>query len=491
MRMAPIVHVLDGEADFEALFRATASLRHTVRLQGGWDAAGLGRFSFLGFDPYAAVWAYGRQLFFWDGRRTRRLRTNPWSYLGRLYEVVRSRPFSEKLPSPFQGGAMGYLGYELMAASAMAAPSRILPVPAPAALGMPDLYFPFFDVFLVYDHFLAQCFLVSTGLPLTGGEGRQRAVQRLAQAKESVAAARKEARRPAVSAARSSARSSGADGWRSVLAERHSSFSQEAYTAAVQKVIGAIEAEELYQVNLAQRFTVPVSATPAELFERLRRINPAPFGAFIQGERWAVVSVSPERFLRYDGRHLETRPIKGTRARGKDEAEDQALRMDLLASEKDRAEHAMIVDLERDELSSLCRIGTVSTPELMACERHPTVWHLVSTITGRPKDPRQVIPAIQRLAPTGSITGAPKRRVMEYIAALEPVPRGVYTGSIGYLGVGGRIDLNVAIRTVCLTGGVAHFHVGGGIVVDSDPESEYQETLEKGRAIADALGASP
>src|SRR5690606_33509014 len=214
---------------------------------------------------------------------------------------------------------------------------------------------------------------------------------------------------------------------------------------------------------------------------------PAPFGAFIHGGAWSIVSVSPERFFWFDGEWVRTCPIKGTRPRGNDDAEDRLQKAELEASEKDRAEHIMIVDLERNDLGRFCRYGSVRVPELMKCEPHPTVWHLVSTVEGAPKPGVSIIEGIRSAFPGGSITGAPKVRAMEIIDQLEPVARGVYTGSIGYLGIGNQIDLNIAIRTVVMTKGRAYFHVGGGIVADSDPESEYQETIVKGMGIARAL----
>jgi len=224
-----------------------------------------------------------------------------------------------------------------------------------------------------------------------------------------------------------------------------------------------------------------------ELYRRLRQINPAPFAAYLGFEGVSVVSSSPERFVHLSGKAVETRPIKGTRRRGETEAEDKALAAELLASAKDHAENVMIVDLERNDLGRVCEVGSVAVTELAALETFPTVFHLTSTITGKLREDKDGIDLLQATFPGGSITGAPKIRAMEIIDELEPTRRSVYTGSIGYLGFNGDIDLNIAIRTFIVKDGKAYFQVGGGIVYDSDPEAEYRETLDKGKALFDAL----
>ena len=276
-----------------------------------------------------------------------------------------------------------------------------------------------------------------------------------------------------------------------LLRPEHSATEKKAYIEAVQKAKEYIAAGDIYQVNYSHRFSVPARCSGEQLFHVLRDANPSPFGAYVQGGNWTVISVSPERFFHYDGKNVETRPIKGTRPRATDRAEDEALRDELLVSVKDRAEHLMIVDLERNDLGRFCTYGSVHVPELMVSEAHPTVWHMVSTVRGEPRPGVSLIEAVRSLFPGGSITGAPKVRAMEIIDELESVARGVYTGSIGYIGLEGTIDLNIAIRTLCLTGGRAYFHVGGAIVADSDPQDEYEETLAKGLGIARGLARVP
>jgi len=222
----------------------------------------------------------------------------------------------------------------------------------------------------------------------------------------------------------------------------------------------------------------------------LRKINPAPFASYLDFDGVSVVGASPERFLKVQGDWVETRPVKGTRPRGKSEAEDRALADELLASIKDRAENVMIVDLERNDLGRVCRYGTVRVTELAILETYPTVFHLTSTVKGRLCEDKDRIDLLKATFPGGSITGAPKVRAMQIIDELEPTRRSVYTGSIGYLSFSGEMDLNIVIRTFLVKGGRAYFQVGGGIVYDSEPEAEYVETLDKAKALIQALNLS-
>jgi len=240
-------------------------------------------------------------------------------------------------------------------------------------------------------------------------------------------------------------------------------------------------------VNLSQRFEAELSITPYELYRRLRQINPAPFACYLGFDEVSVVSASPERFLRVRGDWVETRPIKGTRPRGKTAEEDEALANELLSSVKDRAENIMIVDLERNDLGRVCRFGTIKVTELAILEVFPTVFHLTSTVEGNLREGKNCIDLLKASFPGGSITGAPKVRAMEIIDELEPTRRSVYTGNIGYLSFNDDLDLNIVIRTFLVKGSKAYFQVGGAVVYDSDPEAEYQETLDKARAMVDAL----
>lgn len=255
-----------------------------------------------------------------------------------------------------------------------------------------------------------------------------------------------------------------------------------AYYRALQQLRFHIEAGDLYQANFSQRFEWRGEGDVHAWYERLRRAHPAPYGAFLRQEEAIILSLSPERFLRLRQGQVETAPIKGTRPRGQTPELDERLAQELCASEKDRAEHLMIVDLERNDLGRVCRPGSVKVPERFVLEAHPTVWHLVSMVVGELASGRDRIDLLQATFPGGSITGAPKIRAMEVLNGLEPTRRGLYTGAIGYLGRDGAMDLNIAIRTALVVGDRVYLQVGGGIVADSDPESEYQETLDKAAA---------
>ncbi|MGH7162990.1 MAG: aminodeoxychorismate synthase component I, partial [Planctomycetota bacterium] len=264
---------------------------------------------------------------------------------------------------------------------------------------------------------------------------------------------------------------------------------RDAYLAAVRKAREYIRAGDVFQVNYAHEFRARFRGEPLALYLRLREANPAPYGAYLDlGGGRAILSTSPELFLRLRGRDVQTRPIKGTRPRGRGEREDAALREELARSEKDAAELAMIVDLERNDLGRICVPGSVVVAEERAVETYASVHHQVATVRGEVEEGYDRGDLIAAAFPGGSVTGAPKVRAMEIIDELEAGHRGPYTGAIGLFGDDGSLDLNIAIRTVVVANGEARLHVGGGIVADSDPEAEFEETLAKGRAIFHAWG---
>jgi para-aminobenzoate synthetase component 1 len=259
--------------------------------------------------------------------------------------------------------------------------------------------------------------------------------------------------------------------------------------AAVKKAKEYIRKGDIYQVNLSQRFESRLDTEPYELYLRLRDFSPAPFSSYLGFEDCAVISSSPERFLMKKGAYIETRPIKGTRPRSKDPLMDEFNRNELVKSYKDRAEHIMIVDLERNDLGRICEYGSVRPAEFIALEKYSNVFHLVSTVSGRLKSGVGAVDCLTATFPGGSITGAPKIRSMEIIEELEPVKRGIYTGAVGYISFDGDMDMSIAIRTMLVKGKKIYFHAGGGIVADSDPASEYIETLDKARGMLQAIGA--
>ena len=267
-----------------------------------------------------------------------------------------------------------------------------------------------------------------------------------------------------------------------------SNFTRDGFVRAVEKVRELIRAGEVYQVNLSQRFAGPCGGSAFDLFLRLAETSPAPYAAYLDFGDEQIVSSSPERFLLLQGRAANTRPIKGTRPIGRDETETEANERELAASEKDRSELLMIVDLERNDLGRVCEPGSVVVENLFALERYATVIHQTASVSGRLEEGLGWIDGVRAMFPGGSITGAPKIRSMQVIADLEAGFRGIYTGAIGYVNTAGDADFNIAIRTLRVADGEVTFQVGGGIVWDSDPESEYEETLVKARAMVRALG---
>jgi para-aminobenzoate synthetase component 1 len=255
----------------------------------------------------------------------------------------------------------------------------------------------------------------------------------------------------------------------------------------VRRALEYIAAGDIFQVNLSQRFTAQGSPGPLGLYLRLKSVSPAPFAAFLQWDDLAVISASPESFYQTRGDYLITRPIKGTRPRGESPAEDVRLRDELRGSGKDRAELTMIVDLERNDLGRICRYGSIRVDDPLTLESFAQVHHLVATVSGTLGTRANPVEVVRALFPGGSITGAPKIRAMQIIDELEPTRRSVYTGAIGYLSRGGASGFNIAIRTILVEGERVSYQVGGGIVSDSDPETEYHETLHKAQGLREAI----
>jgi len=373
---------------------------------------------------------------------------------------------------PFQGGAAGYLGYEFATAI------ERVPRATVADLPFPDALFGLYDWALAWDHVAARAWLVSTGLPLSGSEREARARQRLEDVLGILHA-------PVAPSEGLPFRPVHQD-------EVVSTLGRERYLRAVERIIGYIFDGDIFQANLSHRLSIPLPTSPFEFYSQLRHHNPAPFGAYWETDVGAILSSSPERFLHVEAETglVETRPIKGTRPRGPDAHSDEAYAQALRESGKDRAENVMIVDLLRNDLSRVCRAGSLRVPSLLALERHPTVHHLVSTVTGRLEEGEDATSLLRATFPGGSITGAPKIRAMEIIAELEPTQRSVYCGTIAYLSVTGAMDSSVAIRTGMAVGGRLYLSAGGGIVAQSEPEAEYRETMAKAKSFLEcAAGA--
>jgi para-aminobenzoate synthetase component 1 len=374
------------------------------------------------------------------------------SFLEEFQERLRRTPAVDAPDLPFAGGWIGYLSYELY-------PETVGKVPPRETTLLPKARFAFYDRFYLFDHARKEGSWYQGGSRRGGG--------------------------------RLSALFAGRSGGLRVTplpaGSPESNFTKAEYLAAVRKIREYIVAGDCYQVNLSQRFTAPLSEPAAAVYQRLRSLSPSPYAAFLNLGDSQILSASPECFLELDGRTVVTRPIKGTRPRGKDGARDAALKEELLASPKDRAELLMITDLERNDLGRVCRTGSVRVRDLRTVESFPQVHHLVSTIEGELENGRGVVDLLKATFPGGSITGAPKVRAMQVIRDLEPHAREVYCGAIGYVSRNGKAQFNVAIRTMAVKDGRAHFWSGGGIVADSDPEKEYEESLVKAQGMIAAL----
>lgn len=421
--------------------------------------ASLGRYSYVAADPFGRL-VVENGVPSWNGSPVNLPPLEAIEHFIALYRLD-DQP---ELP-PFQGGAIGYFSYEF---------GRLLerlPLPdVPVQGSVPDAVWHFYDTVFAFDHESQKAWIVSSGLPEQGSAARvERSVARaelflhaVNRVQEQIAAKQVQESRIA------------RGNWRS-------NFDRDSYMQAVSRVVEYILDGDIFQANIAQRFIadLPKNYTPWEFYKTLRRRNAATFAAYLDYGETVIASSSPERFLAVKGNEVETRPIKGTVPRSSDRNEDSALADQLMKSEKDRAENLMIVDLMRNDLSRVCRPHSVLTPVLCGLESYASVHHLVSVVTGQLAAGKTLIDLIAAAFPGGSITGAPKIRAMQIITEIEREARGIYCGSIGYIGFNGNFDSNIGIRTVLFQGGKAVFQAGGGITALSDPAAEYQETLDK------------
>ncbi|MFW6145947.1 MAG: aminodeoxychorismate synthase component I [Planctomycetota bacterium] len=393
------------------------------------------------------------------------------AFLRRLLTAVRA----ERHPAAgYAPGWMGYLGYEL------GRHFERLPGRTRRDTCLPDMHLGFYDAVAIHDRRDRTWRIAALDFD-TPPAGAGTAARELA---ECLTAAETAAPAPAPAVTPADLEAAVAD------PQLTGTFAPDAYRRAVARCVEYIAAGDIFQVNLSQRLTMRMSVDPPSVYRCLRRANPAWYSGFVGGDGWAVASSSPELFLRCRGGHIITRPIKGTARRRGDEAADAEAASHLLASAKDNAELAMIIDLLRNDLGRVCRYGSVRVAERRALEAHPTVFHLVGTVEGKLRPECDLADLVAASFPGGSITGAPKIRAMEIIDELEPVARGPYTGSLVHFGADGGAELSIVIRTALFEGGRAHVNVGGGIVADSTPDGEYVETLDKARAVVAAIRAA-
>ncbi|MBI4194671.1 MAG: aminodeoxychorismate synthase component I [Betaproteobacteria bacterium] len=453
---APLRTELPYRSDSVALFEAIADLPWAVFLDSGQHHPGQSRYDILAAQPYVRLVTRGG-LTEIHADAVELSREDPFALVRRHLEI----DAAARNDFPFCGGAIGYFAYDL------ARRLENLPALAEDSERIPDMAIGIYDWALVVDHLERRSWLV--------GQGRDPDT---------------DVKWDGLVACFSAPQPEKARVPFCVTSPVVSNMTRETYGEAFRRIHDYIGNGDCYQVNLAQRFAAGAAGDPWLAYQRLRVINPAPLSAFLSTPYAQILSASPERFLKVENGRVETKPIKGTRPRVGHPRLDAELAEVLRASEKDRAENVMIVDLLRNDLSKNCASGSVKVPKLFDVESFATVHHLVSTVTGELRPGRDALDLLRGCFPGGSITGAPKVRAMQIIEELEPHRRGVYCGAIGYIGFDGNMDLNIAIRTLVRSHGTIRFWAGGGIVADSRLEDEYQETFDKAAAMLKLLQQS-
>lgn len=484
MASLPLAEEVAWPADLPALMRRVASLPCPIFFDSARTDQRLGRYSFLTAAPFETISGDG------DSSANQRLgqrcsRHDPFADLAARLHTY-SCPTIDGLP-PFQGGLAGLFTYDMC--------HRIerLPQTRHREFDVPEFFAGFYDWVIALDHATRRTWVISTGLPMAGRARERHAAKRLAAARRLIDSADQPTARGRSEHTTTPVRPAEVveqfplQGLASGVT---TNFSRREFCAAVRRTIDYIHAGDVYQVNLAQRLLCPQLEPAIDLFLRLREQNAAPFAGYFAFDNWAVVSASPERFLCVRDRDVETRPIKGTRPRFKMPLADMHSRHELELSEKDRAENIMIVDLLRNDLGRVCEYGSVRVADPLHIESFEFVHHLVTAVHGRLRPGLGPLDVLRAAFPGGSVTGAPKIRAMQVIAELEPTARGAYCGSLAYIGFDGSMDSSILIRTFTCGRGWLQFPVGGGIVADSDPDREFEETLHKAEGLLRALPAS-
>jgi para-aminobenzoate synthetase component 1 len=485
--MRPLIQEIPTAHTPESLAEQLRGLPGMVLLRSGTFDSPQARYSFVTARPFLTFRSFGSRC---EISRTQTPDARPHLQFGNPWQILDALlaccELLDEIDLPFPlGGCFGYWGYDLKNFVEPKLPRR-----AVNDLELPDCHAGFYDSLVVFDHHLGKTFVVSTGLAADGSRSEKRAKDQVEFWKVVLVSEGGAPRRPDQSEGVRNSQSS------PLRKEVVSNLSRADFIAKVERAQRYIRAGDIYQVNLSQRLAARCYFSGWELFQRLGAVSPAPFSAFMDCDvgrrhcRFQIASSSPELFLRLSGSHIQTRPIKGTRPRDADPTRDAQLAYELQTSAKELAELVMITDLLRNDLGKVCEFGSVQTPELARLERFAQVQHLVSTVEGRLRAEVTHLAALAACFPGGSITGAPKFRAMEIIDELEPLARGPYTGALGYLGFNRESQLNIIIRTAICHERTAYFHVGAGIVADSIPEAEYDETLAKARGFLAALNQS-
>ena len=425
-------------------------------LESQKDPEKLGRYTFIMSEPFLVLKAKGNKIIIEERGTTSEVSGNPLEILEKYMNRYKIENNTEL---PFVGGAVGYLGYDLCHHV------ENLPNTVEDDVNIPDMFFGFYDGIIIIDHLEDKKYISALGIDGDASKKIELIEEKLNdKVKQEVVKK-----------------------YSNNEVEFNCNMTKDYYLNSIKRVKDYIYSGDIYQINFTQRFDCKLNKSPLDLYNRLRETNPAPFASYFNFGEGEVVSCSPERFISLKKGVLEARPIKGTIARGRTEEEDKRNKEILVKSEKDRSELLMIVDLERNDLGRVSEVGSVEVTELFHIEEYATVFQQVSTIRSRLRKDVGLAELLKATFPGGSITGAPKIRAMEVIDELETTSRNLYTGSIGYIGFDGDLDLNIVIRTVVCKDDTAYFQVGGGIVWDSDPESEYEESVLKGRALKEAL----
>lgn len=435
------------EEFFQSYVRNTQNQPYHVLLESGRS----GKYSIAGVAPFARIRANEDHVEMTINGQTEQTYGNPLSILEQWMSAYTFEPIAD-LPE-FQGGAIGYISYDY------AWQVEKLPNLAEDDIQLPTMYFLIFDEWVIYDH-EEECVWLFI---LNKEKNRLEQLKAEWLSEESVEEEPYELTETST--------------------ERDVSFTEEQFVEAVKKVQHFIREGDVFQVNLTVRQSMELGIPPFAIYKELRQLNPSPYMGYMQTPEFQIISGSPELLIQKEGRVVKTRPIGGTRPRGASVEEDEKYEVELLTTEKERAEHIMLVDIERNDLGRVCQYGTVKVDQLLTIEKYSHVMHLVSHVSGELDESYSAYQLIDAVFPGGTITGAPKIRTMEIIEELEPVKRGLYTGSIGWIGFNQDLHLNIVIRTMLVKDGICYVQAGAGIVIDSDPKSEYEESLRKAQAL--------